>query len=55
MRIKAVEGIKAYNRDGADLSVRRAARVCLRAYPSLCPPGYPYMRSSTAAVGFIRL
>lgn len=47
MRIKAVEGIKAYNRDGG--SLRQTGCVCLRAYIRLfcCPPGYPYIRSST--------
>lgn len=47
MRIKAVEGIKAYNRD-ADLSERR---LCLRAYIYICLfhciSGYSYVRSST--------
>lgn len=33
MRIKAVEGIKAYNRDGR--SLRQTGCVCLRAYPSI--------------------
>lgn len=33
MRIKAVEGIKAYNRDGG--SLRQTGCVCLRAYPSI--------------------